>query len=280
MTIGIYTIAPAMAKSRVIRQAVAAIERRGGHVLLLPMIAQAVSRADLICPQDELMDKSDILMVFGGDGTMLSAARNAVITDTPVFGVNLGKIGFLPETEVPDIDEAVDCILSGRYRIEERMMLRCRLDDEDMGIALNDVVIARGAVSRMVNVHIDIDGEAFTQYRADGVIVSTPTGSTAYALSTGGPIISPELECLLISPICPHSLYNRSVVVGDKTRIAISVTGANDDAMVTLDGQIAKAVKPGNIVTISRAEQTAKFVRLRQESFYRTLHRKLSSDHL
>ena len=195
----------------------------------------------------------ECVIVLGGDGTMLHASRLIAPHDLPVVGVNLGTLGFLTEIEMSHLSEGIDDLLNDRFHIEERMMLEGCIFHRDISCyrlsALNDIVITRSGFSRIISFKIIVNGELLDVYAADGVIISTPTGSTGYNLSAGGPIVNPEANVILITPVCPHSLQAKSIVLGEWDTIEIHIQKVRktqlEEALVTFDGQVAERLNPG-----------------------------------
>lgn len=221
----------------------------------------------------------DMLIVLGGDGTLLHAAKQAAPYGTPILGVNLGHLGFLTEIELSDLYGRLPEILAGRYEIESRMMLSakvvagCRPGPERL--ALNDVVVAKGPFARLVEMDTFVNDILVDTYPADGLIISTATGSTAYSLSAGGPIISPAVDAIILTPICPHTLYSRSVVIAPDDRVRVAVRGKHHNTMVTLDGQEGIDLGRGEEVVVRRAAQVTRLVRGLGWTFYDVLRKKL-----
>lgn len=222
---------------------------------------------------------ADLAVVFGGDGAILWAARRLGARRIPIMGVNLGKFGFLAETSVSGAREGLQTALEGRGRIVDRMMLRCAVvrDGEVVHevLGLNDAVISRGALSRLISVQTLINDEEMTTYRADGLIVSTPIGSTAHSLAAGGPIVEPEMHAFIISPICPHTLTNRPIVVSPRSTITLIAESSHLPPTVTVDGQIYYELPPDHHVVITAADISLKLLRVHERSFYETLRSKL-----
>lgn len=225
----------------------------------------------------------ECVIVLGGDGTMLHASRLIVPHDLPVVGVNLGTLGFLTEIEMSHLSEGIDDLLNDRFHIEERMMLEGCIFHRDISCyrlsALNDIVITRSGFSRIISFKIIVNGELLDVYAADGVIISTPTGSTGYNLSAGGPIVNPEANVILITPVCPHSLQAKSIVLGEWDTIEIHIQKVRktqlEEALVTFDGQVAERLNPGDIIKIHKSRKVAKVVKVQENSFYHTLRVKV-----
>jgi NAD+ kinase len=216
----------------------------------------------------------DLLVTLGGDGSILRAARMACGHGVPVLGVKMGRLGFLAELEPEDWGKALPRLLSGNYWLEERMMLYAeyhRGEDCRQYEALNDVVVSRGSLARIVRLETYIDGSYLTTYAADGLIVSTATGSTAYALAAGGPILPPELQNFLFIPIAPHLSMNRAIVLGQRDKVEIRVH-TDHQAILTVDGQFEYELQDGDLVTVQASPRASRFVRMQDRTyFYRTL---------
>lgn len=229
---------------------------------------------------EELYSNSDVIIVLGGDGTILNIARQSSQYGVPLFGINLGHLGFLAEAEIGDMYMALDKIVKGDYSIQKRMMLEASVEDsgdELKGLlALNDISITKAMQSRMIKLSIFINDSFFELYSADGIIISSPTGSTAYSLSAGGPIISPELNVLVITPICPHTLHNRSIVVSDKDEVRIEICEDNTEVMLSVDGQNSYKLSTGKVVKVRSSSCVTNLVKLKQRSFFDVLRRKIS----
>ena len=225
----------------------------------------------------------ECVIVLGGDGTMLHASRLIAPHDLPVVGVNLGTLGFLTEIEMSHLSEGIDDLLNDRFHIEERMMLEGCIFHRDISCyrlsALNDIVITRSGFSRIISFKIIVNGELLDVYAADGVIISTPTGSTGYNLSAGGPIVNPEANVILITPVCPHSLQAKSIVLGEWDTIEIHIQKVRktqlEEALVTFDGQVAERLNPGDIIKIHKSRKVAKVVKVQENSFYHTSPRQI-----
>lgn len=224
-----------------------------------------------------LIAESDLVIAIGGDGSMLRAARLCSRADVPVFGINAGYLGFLTETSPADWDQALDTLLAGQFWIEERMMIRSETWRDEICLrredALNDVVVSRGAVAKSILLETYIDGEWATNYNADGLIISTPTGSTAYALAVGGPILPPELKNILVVPVAPHLSLDRPIVLSEGATIEVVVApNAATDAVLTVDGESLVNLQPGDVVVVYSSDYISRFVRLRDRNyFYRSL---------
>jgi NAD+ kinase len=227
----------------------------------------------------DIPDNTDLVVVLGGDGTLISVARLIGDREVPILGVNLGSLGFLTEITLDELCSSVDRYLSGDYRISERMMLhvavvRNRLVIEEKR-ALNDVVINKGALARIIDLETTIDGNYLTTYKGDGLIISTPTGSTGYSLSANGPILYPELECFAITPICPHTLTNRPIVISSDSLITIALKCINEDVFLTLDGQVGVELKCGDEIRIGKAQKRTRLIISSSRDYFEILRTKL-----
>jgi NAD+ kinase len=229
-----------------------------------------------IVSERKLPTACDILISVGGDGTILRMARLVSGHDIPILGINLGKLGFLAEVSVEELDECLTEILRGDYIIEDRMMLQARINKSKQYMyAMNDIVLSQTDSSRMFNVQTFVSGEFLSKFTCDGTIVSTPTGSTAYTLSNGGPIVTPTNHSILISPICPHSLTARTVVVPEESIITLKVQTAHGKMRLTADGQSQLSVRLPLEVVIERSPLITKLVKRKNTSYYDVLRRKL-----
>jgi NAD+ kinase len=226
-------------------------------------------------------EKLELIIVVGGDGTILRVARDMACWNLPVLGINLGHKGFLAEIEVDQMERFLQYVATDQYGYQERMMLDVKLyrkaKELASYLALNDLVVSRGPFSRIIKVESYVNDEFMESYSGDGLIVSTPTGSTGYSLSAGGPIINPILHLFVITPICPHSLYNRSVVINGNDLIKLQIESRQVDVMLTVDGQVRYTLEDDDQVIVSGSEQAVKLVSFKDYSFYRMLHQKLKA---
>lgn len=259
-------------------QLVAWLREHGKDVVLDPKAAALIGKSASRY-QGRIADKADMVIVLGGDGTMLNAARLVEERSVPILGINMGGLGFLTEVGGEDLYKTLERVFAGDYTLEERLMLRARLDRRDKRIAqatvLNDVVVTKGELSRMIVMTIAIDGQFVTSLRGDGLILSTPTGSTAYSMSAGGPIVTPSVNALVITPICPHTLTHRPLLVPSTATLAITLTSHDKGAMVTFDGQVGVVMTEGDTVTITPSRHKTKLIRLPERTYYDVLRRKL-----
>ena len=230
-------------------------------------------------PRSEMPSLVDMIVVLGGDGTMLNVARLVCERGVPILGVNLGGLGFITEVQKEEICDAMDKTLSGEYSIEDRMMLTAHIHRHGEKIAeytvLNDVVINKGALARIIDLETYINKAYVTIFKADGLIVSTPTGSTAYSLSAGGPVLYPTLDCIILTPICPHTLTNRPTVLPDDALIEIILKSASEDVFLTLDGQVGFSLRKDDVVEIKRSPFKTRLIIPFERAYFQILRTKL-----
>lgn len=227
---------------------------------------------------EELFEKCDLVIAIGGDGTILNSAKNAVSHSKTVLGVNAGTLGFLASMEPNETDRLIKAI-NGDYIVEKRMMLEIEvpsLNGSKKYLAINEAVVSKGAISRMIEIDVKCEGKRVNNIRADGIIVSTPTGSTAYSLSAGGPVTDPALDCILLTPICPHSLLSRTTIFSGDKQLDISVDSNNcDNARLTIDGQEVVDISQTNQLSIRKSEQYALLATFKDKAFYEVLNEKI-----
>lgn len=226
--------------------------------------------------EEAMLASCDMAVVLGGDGSMIHIAKNAAAVGVPVLGVNGGNVGFMAGLEMNQLDR-LGRLLEGRYKMESRMMLEVTLSRADgdvmMFSALNEAVVSHGNLSRLIAMEVSADGNPVTTYRADGVIVATPTGSTAYSLSAGGPVVDPALSCMLLTPICPHAMHTRPLLFSDSSSLTVR---AGSEAYLTVDSEQAVLLSPEDTVTIRRHPTDARLISLKEEyAFYDILTQKL-----
>jgi NAD+ kinase len=247
--------------------------------LLLPMDEALFFGYDAYGEKDIGSCAVDMGLSIGGDGTLLGVSRQLYARNIPVCGINIGTFGFLADIELPELESKLEKILRGEYRIEERMVLSGFVQSDGrerfLANAINDVVITKGGVARMLHLSLSIDGFEVADYKADGVIVSTSTGSTAYSLSAGGPIINPKIKALLLTPICPHTFDVRPMVIGEDEEVHIHIAATHQDIIVTFDGQESFRLLPGDEVFVRKAPEPAKIVKFEDKNYYQTLRTKL-----
>lgn len=229
--------------------------------------------------RSEIPDLVDVVIVFGGDGTMLSVARLVCSKEVPIIGVNVGGLGFITEVQKSEMYEVMEQIFAGKWEIENRLMLNAQVHRQGGKVAeytlLNDVVINKGALARIIDLETSINGAYVTNFMADGLIVSTPTGSTAYCLSAGGPILYPSLESIVLIPICPHTLTNRPIVLPDNVLIEITLKSHAEGVYLTLDGQEGFPLNQGDAVVIEKSLCKTRLVIPHERDFFQILRTKL-----
>jgi NAD+ kinase len=254
------------------------IEQLGRRPVLSPDVARRLGRADLGV-EGPIGPIIEAAVVLGGDGTILSAAKPLSQHGTPILGINVGHLGFLAEVEVADMECAVQSLVAGDYWVEERMMLEARVscgETEHRWIALNDVVVNRGSLARVVTLEAFVGEEWIEKFRGDGLIVATPTGSTAYSLAAGGPIISPAVSAMVVTPICPHRLTARAMVLEDAAKVRICVLASGEEVTLSVDGQVGHTLNPGDEVRVCRAPEVTKLVKVKERAFFRAVHSRMS----
>lgn len=254
----------------------AAFEARGAKVVVEPQLA-ADDSADGFDPA-----AVDLLVTLGGDGTLLRGARLVAAHTAPVLGVNLGHLGFLTSVAVPELKDAIDRLFAGEYWIDKRMTLdatvsRANGDASASFLGLNDAVIHKGGLARIVRLAVDVEPDHLEvgTYNADGIILATPTGSTAYSLSAGGPIVVPSVDCIVATPICPHSLVVRPIVLSASAVVSVRAIGPAEGLILTVDGQDGAELSAGDRVVVRRGPYAVKLVRFKDENFFSTMRTKL-----
>jgi NAD+ kinase len=264
----------------IVRGLVGWLALRGREALVDGGTAGALGLVDAsIVEREALPGKVDLIVVLGGDGTLLAVARLVDGLDVPILGVNLGGLGFLTATTLEALYPTLEAVLRGEYGAEERMMLAARLlrdgrpTAEDL--ALNDVVIAKGALGRLIELELRVDGQATTAYRADGLIIATPTGSTAYNLSAGGPILFPTMDAVVLTPICSHTLTNRPIVLPAGAELEVSLLTDSPDVVMSVDGQPGRLVTARDVVAIRQAGARIRLLRDPRKTYFEVLRTKL-----
>jgi len=256
-----------------LRESVTVLERIGAICILEEIAADMLGRKDGV-KRSEVSSFCDLVILIGGDGTFLSIAESAVKAQVPIAGFNLGTLGFLTELKKDNISSIIVKLVKGEFRISERKLLEVKCKD-DKSLSLNDVVLSKGDIARIIKLKLEIDGVEVTQIRADGLIISTPTGSTAYSLSAGGPILAPEVNGIVITPICPHSLTFRPFVVPDSSEIKVSLASDSDNVVITLDGQKVIPVSINDVVTVRTYFGKLKMIISDELNYFRLLSEKL-----
>ncbi len=225
---------------------------------------------------NESFKNTDIAVVLGGDGTIIRAAKCAAVSGVPVCGINLGKIGFLASSDVDEFKNLSDSLLNKKYIIENRMILNANINGEENRLVLNDIAVFRGSCSKMINVTIDVDNEHLDAFMADGVVIATPTGSTAYSLSAGGPVAMPTMEMILVTPVCAYDMHTRSMVLPAEKVVSVTLgKEKNFKAEVSFDGNENTIISSNDIIRISKSEYSAKLINFGSRSFYGVLRKKL-----
>lgn len=227
----------------------------------------------------EVARDADFVVVLGGDGTLIAAARMIGPSEVPILGVNLGSLGFLTEITLDELYPSVERCLAGDFEVSQRMMLLATVqragEEVERHRVLNDVVINKGALARIVDMETSVNGRYLTTFKADGLIVSTPTGSTGYSLSANGPIIHPALDSISVTPICPHTLTNRPLVVGADAQISIRIDSMDEAVFLTLDGQVGVKLVCGDVIQIRKSDHVARLVQSRTKDYFSVLRTKL-----
>lgn len=262
------------------REIVTWLEGRGIQPAIQHEGALKIGRGDLALPAGTAWGEAELLIVLGGDGTLIRAVKTVAPYGVPVLGINTGHLGFLTEIEGAEIFENLDRFLEKDYIIEDRMMLTARVERNGQVLlevtALNDVVISKGPRARLVHLGVDVGTTRVARYPADGVIVATPTGSTAYSLSAGGPIVEPTVDCLLVTPICPHTISSRSIVVGGNEEVSVIILESPGEVGLSADGSDPFPLYSRDLVYVKRAPFSAKLVRRQSYRFYDVLRQKLA----
>lgn len=242
-------------------------------------IASLLADETIAVEEEKLYELCDGLIVIGGDGTILGVAEAASMRDIPILGINLGRLGFLADIEPYEIEEALERLILKQYKIEERMMLRATIiganGEKNVFHALNDVNVTRGSFSRLVEFEICVNEELSDIYPADGVIVATPTGSTAYNLSAGGPIVVPQASTYIVTPICPHTIYSKSVILCDLDKVRIKTLEETKDMALSLDGKLKMYLTSQDEVHIERSPYVAKLIKISDRKFFEILREKI-----
>lgn len=263
---------------RVLEKMVPWLEERGKKVVMDVDTAALVGASSAVT-KNKVPEKVDLIIVLGGDGTFLSVARLVEGRDVPLLGVNLGGLGFLTEVAQEEVLDALNDIFEGSHGVGERLLLVAHIHRKGERIAeyraLNDVVINKSALARIITLETYVNGIYVNTFAADGLIISTPTGSTAYNLAAGGPILFPTLGAIIVSPICPHTLTNRPVVLPDDVKIEVILKSENEDVLLTLDGQVGFALRYDDVVEVRKATEIVKFIEPPGRSYFEVLRTKL-----
>ncbi len=254
--------------------------RKFGGQAVIPTRSVTKGMEGLDNEVEEICSKCELIICLGGDGTFLKTARTAYLYNLPILGINLGSLGFLTDIEKGEIDKAVESIFQNNYIIEERMMLSSRIYKEGKlfaeDVAINDVSISRAGIPRILHLSTYIDDNFFDMFPGDGIVVATPTGSTAYSMSAGGPIAEPTSKLIIVTPICPHMLYSRSFVASEDRRVKVSVSdGFEHKALVTVDGQKNYEITGGDYIEIEKAASKVKILKIHSKNFFTVLRNKI-----
>ena len=260
------------------RDIVGWLSARGVKVFVEKEIAEQIGHPDHI-DRDGIPSRADLLIVLGGDGTLLSVARLSRVESIPVLGINLGGLGFLTEISKEETFPVLEKIIAGDFETEQRLMLKATIlrQGEIIGesTVLNDIVINKGVLARIIDMETYIDGTYLTTFKADGLILATPTGSTAYSLAAGGPIVYPSLNSIIVNPICPHTITNRPLVVHDTATVKIILKTANQNVHITLDGQVGMPLQGGDVVEAHKAPGHIQLIRSPYKTYFELLRTKL-----
>ena len=255
------------------------LRRRHVRPLVEKRAAEAAGGRLVTFPFDAPPAEADLMIVLGGDGTLLAAARAMAERQVPILGVNLGSLGFLTHVALAELYPTLEEVLAGRSGVDSRMMLESHLVRDGEVVArktvLNDVVITKGAIARIIQLAVEIDDQFVALVRADGIIVSTPTGSTAYSLAAGGPILHPSLGAMILTPICPHTLTHRPAVIPDQARVELTLRGSADEVYASFDGQASERLESGDVVRVVKSQSAVKLVRLAEQNYFHVLRHKL-----
>ncbi|HEY4716668.1 MAG TPA: NAD(+)/NADH kinase [bacterium] len=278
MKIGIVGKLTKKENAPVISDIVKWLESKGSTPVLDSELAEFIGSKGGI-PKSKLPANIDIMLVLGGDGTFLSAARLLNQQNVPILGVNLGGLGFLTEVSLNEVKVVLESVIQGEFATENRMLLNVHVHRHSERIAdyvvFNDVVINKGAIARIIQLDMHIDGNYVCTFRADGLIVSTPVGSTAYSLSAGGPIVHSAMNSVIITPICPHSLTNRPLVIPDSSRVDITAKITNGEVFLTLDGQVGFSINESDVIEVKKAASELKVIKSPTRNYYELLRTKL-----
>ncbi len=266
----------------VARELLYLLEARGARVVLEESIAFDLGRTDIAASVDVIGQETQLVCVLGGDGTLLGIARRLAGQSLPILGINLGTLGFLSEAEPEHLPHAVDNLLSGKYEIEERTMLEATLVRKGTTLAhytaMNDIGIAKGSFCRIINCAVYLDDAYVATFSGDGVIVSSPTGSTAYSLSAGGPIVAPNVDMLLLTPVAPHSLTARPMVLSASQVIRIEVDAVHQEMGLSIDGQFGYRLEIGDHIYVKKSPHITPLIRWRQGAFFEAIRTKLQGE--
>jgi NAD+ kinase len=278
-TVGIYAKTNHNEAPNLVRDICNRLQQRGINYLLEPWLGKALN-SEAVAAKDAIPKRADLIVVLGGDGTLISVARQVTPLQIPILGVNLGSLGFLTEITRYELPSMLEAVLDDRYEISDRMMLDVEIQRQGKLVEaltlLNDMVINKGTLARIIDMQTWVDGNYLTTFKADGLIVSTPTGSTGYNLAAGGPIIYPGINSLVITPICPHMLTNRPLIVSSDSAVAIDVGFTDDVVYFTGDGQVGASLEPGDRVEVRQSKARTYLIKSPSRNYFEILRAKLS----
>lgn len=281
-SIGIYPNIKKTTVAPVLHAVMEYLQSRQIEVLLPGEAAELYGLSRFGISREVMKERINLALTLGGDGTLLNVAKETASAGIPVCGVNLGQLGFLTHIEVSHLKEGLARLIEQDYLVEERLMLDAFIVRQEKTIALasalNDVVVTKGGFARLIRLNLFVAGQYTETYPADGLIVATSTGSTGYSLSAGGPIISPNLKVMVVTPICPHTLNSRSLIISEEEDILIRLQDTHDDVALTVDGQKVYSLLPDDTILVRRSAYRALLVRFTDCGFYETLHGKLKRD--
>lgn len=267
---------------RVALELIEKLEQKDTQIYLDSYLANEIGRQEMGIALDEFPSCVHLVFVLGGDGTLLGMARRFAKYRLPILGFNVGNLGFLSEAEPENLSMAVDRVMSGDYVVEERLMVEAEVIRNgkviERGVALNDIGIAKGSFGRIISCTVEMNGMPLGSYSGDGLIVSTPTGSTAYSLSCGGPIVYPEIQALLLTPICPHTLTSRPMVLPANSVLEMRVSASHLDMGITIDGQIGYPLQDGDMVRVKKSDYPALLIKWQERSFFEVVRKKLQGE--
>jgi len=255
------------------------LESRGLAVLYDKETAACLVASDRECSREDLTARVDLVIVLGGDGTLLATARAFRESTVPVLPINLGGLGFLTSVKLGEMYDILEEVLQGRNRVSERSMLEAHITRAGKMVAchraLNDAVLNKGALARIIDLDLQVNGEFVCSYKADGLIISTPTGSTAYSLAAGGPIVYPQVPAFVVTPICPHTLTNRPLVIPETSNIEVTFRSNDSQVYLTLDGQVGVELEPADRIAITKSNNSLRLVRPARNTYFEILRNKL-----
>lgn len=267
-------------KSGLVKKIVKSVEKTGRKVFIDPSLASLAKGCGIALPDtSELSRMCDMLLVIGGDGTVLRVARETAGSNAPILGINAGRLGFLTTASTSNVEASLKTLWKGRYIVDPLALIEATGElggRKHKAIALNDILISRGANPRLIEMEVEVDGEPLTTYRSDGLIISTPAGSTAYSLAAGGAVVTPRAEVLTLNPICPQALSNRPLIISFSSTIKVTILKHRAESYLSADGQMMAELHQGDQVKIRRSRQKARLIRLEGNSFFETLRHKLN----